>query len=159
MGWVDENVPKEVADYLFNIKLNLPERVGVFQRDVRKDLETDFDMLEEQLAETPAMMNFYDQLVAEQKAVVATLERKAEVMKGKIVERIVTDANDRGVKIRREDVKDIIESDDEYIMVKAKIILETLVEDKIRAVARNLGAKNDNLRSLAGFKREEKRQA
>lgn len=150
-------IPNEVVEFLLMVKISLPEPHGVFQRDTRDDLSFDYEMLEEELQQTPAMMAFYNALAAEQKAKISVIQRKIANTKGAITERILKDFGDRGIKIRREDLKDIIESDDSMNNLHAKLILETLRLDKVRAVAESISAKNENLRSLAGFKREEKR--
>lgn len=160
MSWIAKNVQLDVADYLFNIRVNaLPERIGVYQRDVRPDVAIDYDMLEEQLAETPEMLVFWDLLLAEQTTKVAVLERRAKLLRGEVTQRILQDARDGEYGVRRSDVEDIIESDEQVVNVEAEIILNTLVENKLKAVVSALRSKSENLRSLAGFKREEKRQA
>lgn len=160
MGWISKNIDLEVANYLFNIRLDcLPERVGVYQRDVRPDLQIDFEMLEEQLQESPEMVAFWDQLLAEQKSKVASLLRKKEVLRGFITRKIFDESKRNDVKIRREDLKDIINADEMMVTLESQIIRETRKEDKVKAVVKCLQMKVENLRSLAGFKREEKKQA
>jgi hypothetical protein len=155
-SWIGRNVESQIGDFLLIIKMDLPKQ-GLYQRDVRQDIITDYEMLEEQLAETPEMIVFYDMLLAEQKVKAAVLDRRIEYLRGDIVNRINQDAKDHNYKVRREDITDIVESDEELNRTHLQRILETLKEDKLRAVVWALRAKNDNLRSLAGFKREERR--
>lgn len=159
MSWINKNINKDVADYLFNIKLDcLPDRIGVYQRDVRPDLTIDFEMLEEQLQETPEMLAFWDQLLAEQKAKVASLLRKKEITRGFVVRKMLEEANDAGVRLRSEDLKNILYADKSLVKLEREIIEESRKEDKVRAVVRTIQMKSEHLRSLSGFKREEKRQ-
>lgn len=156
-SWVQKNVAPEIAGYLFNIKItSLPQRIGVFQRDSTTDLEIDYDQLEGQLEETPQIIAFYDLLLAEQKAVVATLEREEEVLRGVIAEAILKDARDNNYEVRRSDLENLIEADDTLIRLAAKNILAVRNENRLKAIVNALNAKVDNLRSLAGFKRQEK---
>jgi hypothetical protein len=157
MGWIRDQVDQKIADYLFNIKINLPERVGIYQRNIIPDLEIDFENLEVQLAECQEQICFFDMLLAEQKAVVALLEQHLRQEKGRITETLVSGAKDIKVEIRRTDIKDIIENDASVVDKQAKIIIETRNEDKLKAVLNGLQKKSDHLRSLAGFKRDEQR--
>jgi hypothetical protein len=156
-SWLNNNIAPEVAGYLFNIKItSLPERIGVFQRDSSVDLEIDYDLLEQQLEETPQIIAFYDLLLAEQKAVVASLERQEEILRGTIAEAILKNARDGNYEVRRSDLENLVDADDELIALAAKAIFATKIENKLRAVVNGLNAKVDNLRSLAGFKKQEK---
>jgi len=107
--------------------------------------------------ETPEMLAFYDVVLAYQKANVETFERRAEYLKGVITRRLLKEAQAQQVNIRREDLKDLIESEEEINQTKARLILERCRENVLRAIVGSLKAKSENLRSLAGFKREEKR--
>lgn len=156
-SWVTNNIAPEIAGYLFEIKItSLPARIGVFKRDSAPDLEIDFDLLEQQLEEAPQVVVFYDMLLAEQKAVVATLEREEEVLRGTIAEAILKKARDNNYDVRRADLEDLLEADDQLILLASKKILATKTENKLKAVVNGLNAKIDNLRSLAGFKKQEK---
>lgn len=157
MSWIENNVKKELSSFLFNIKVDLPNHNRVIQRDCRPDLPIDFELLEEQLMETPEMLAFYDVVLAHQKVNVETLERRVEYLKGVITRRLLKEAQAQKVNIRREDLKDLIEAEEEINQTKARLILERCRENVLRAVVGSLKAKSENLRSLAGFKREEKR--
>jgi hypothetical protein len=157
MGWIKDNVQAEIADYLFNIKVSLPDRVGTYQRDIVPDLEIDFDQLEEQLTETPEMICFFDMLLAEQKAKVAALEQRLFLVRGQVTEKILNEWKNIDREIRRSDLKDLVVGDDEVVNIQAQLIVETKKEDKLKAVFNGLLKKSEHLRSLAGFKREERK--
>lgn len=158
MSWIKKNVDQDVSDYLFNIRINLPKRVGVFQRDVRPDVIVDFDLLEQQLAETPEMIVFWDQLLAEQKSVVARIKRQMEIVRGYVTSSILEKARENNTTVRRDDIKDLIGRDPKMIELVKTLIKEELAEHKIKAVVNCLQTKADNLRSLAGFKKQEMKQ-
>jgi hypothetical protein len=160
MGWIDKNINKDVADYLFNIKLNcMPKRIGMFQRDLRPDVTIDFDNLEEELEQTPEMFAFWSQLFAEQKAKVAKLIRQREITRGYVRSTMLKEAREQGTTLRAEDLKEIINSDKYLVEIDKEIIIEKRKEDKVRAVVDALRLKSEHLRSLSGFKREEKKNA
>ena len=159
MSWIKDNINKEVADYLFNIRLDcLPERIGVYQRDVRPDLSINWEMMEEELENTPQMLAFWDQLLAEQKSKVALLKCKKEITRGFVRRTMLEEARDNKIVLRTEDLKDILNADKDMVKLDKEIIVETRKEDKVRSVVFAIRMKSEHLRSLAGFKKEEKRQ-
>jgi hypothetical protein len=159
MSWSDKNVSEDVADYVFSIRLDcLPDRIGVFQKDIRPDISIDYDNLEQELQENIEKFVFWDLLLADQKTKVAALLRKKDIIRGKIVRRILDDAVDKEVNVRSSDMRYIINADPDLIDVEAEIIKEQRKEDRVRTVVNGLKMKSEHLRSLAGFKREEKRE-
>jgi len=158
MSWIAKNVDPDVADYLFNLRVELPGRT-VFQKDVRPDLRIDFDDLEEELAVLPEQLVFFDMLLAEQRAVVAVLEARKEAVRGQIVSTIQEKARLDGVKLSVQVIKDLALADERMIRVEAEIVNESRKEHKIRALVYALCRKSEHLRSLAGFKREEQRRS
>lgn len=158
MSWIKNNIPEDVANYLFNIRISsLPKRIGTFQRDVCQDIDIDFEILEKQLEETPEMIAFYDQLLAEQRMKLNVLLRRKDIMRGKITKRMLEEARTTDIKVRSTDLKDMINADPMLIELEKDIIIETRIEEKVRSVVRVLQIKSEHLRSLAGFKKEEKR--
>lgn len=157
MSWIKRNVPSDVADYLFNIKITLPNRIGLVQNDIRPDLIIDFDLLEQQLAETPEMLAYWDMLLAEQVSKVVYLERRNKIIRGEALRRMLEDAKSSGIEIRRADATDLIETDEEVIRVEYSIVVETRNLDRVKAVVEAIKTKSRHLQSLAGFKREEQR--
>lgn len=157
MSWIDKNIPEDVTQYLFNIKItSLPSRIGVYQRFVKDDVMVHFEDLEKQLEETPEIMAFYNQLLAEQSTKRMILLRKKDIMRGKITKRMLEEADtDVRKRIRREDLKDIINADPGLIDIERDIIMETRAEEKLKSVIKALQMKSEHLRSLAGFKKEE----
>lgn len=155
MSWITETLPHDIADYLFNVRVTLDNRKSEFVHDVRDDVMLDYEDLEEQLQETPQMLLTYDLLLADQNAKVAALERRVIALRGNITSRFVKeDAN-----LRRSDIEDIIESDKNIDDIEKILIVERRNEQRIRAVIKALQMKSEHLRSLAGFKREDKRHS
>ena len=157
MSWIIDNVNQDIIEYLFNIRITLPTG-QVVQRNVAADLTIDFDDLEKQLEETPEIISFFNMLLAEQTAVVAVLERNKSVLRGKIVEKATATAKDYKTEFRITDIKMLCESDDQIVEVDMKLVLENKKRDKLKAVVDALVKKSEHLRSLAGFKRDEKKE-
>ena len=156
MGWVDKNIDDNIANWLFNIKIQLPDR-SLFQRDVRPDISVDYDALEEQLAEIPAVICFWDQLLAEQRFVISVLEAKKDAIRAEVASELFKESGDAGVKMPAYILKDLVNNDERMIELMGKMIMEVRKENKLRAVVSSLQRKAESLRSLAGFKREERR--
>lgn len=159
MDWISSNIDPEIVEYLFHIKVRLPDKIGIYQRDVVPDLVVDFDRLEEQLQETPQMIAFWNMLLAEQKTIVVTLERKIKTIRGQIVENMLEKSHMEKVDIRSNDLKEIINKDKQLLEIEARLILNQKIEDRVETVVDALCKKLDSLRSLAGFKKIESRNA
>ena len=159
MGWIEEHVSKDVADYLFNIKINaLPQRIGLVQRDVRPDVSIDYELMEEELAETPEMLAFWDLLLVEQSTKVASLKRQGIVKRSSVAQRIIEAGNIGGYDTRRSDLEDLVEADDGVIDLDAQLIMEQRIEGRLKVVVNSIKVKSEHLRSLAGFKRTERHE-
>lgn len=155
MGWYETNVPEDIAKQL--ITLRFPVQDGVVERDFRPDVEIDYDDLVKQLEETPAMFSFWANLLAEVRKQVAVLERKVKRRKGEVTRTLLDEASTKGVKLRRDDVVDLIEADDLLNKFEAELIMANKHLSKLFAITDAIKMKSEHLRSLAGFKRQEQR--
>ena len=151
MSWITDNIQPEIVEYLFNLKITLPNRIGVFQRDIVPDIEVDFELLEEQLQQTPQMICFFNMLLAEQTSKVKQIERRAKAMRGKVAKTILAQDKD----IRRTDISDIVNADESIIRIDWQAIKEQEIQDKLEATVDALTKKFEALRSLSGFKKGE----
>lgn len=155
MSWYEGNVPEDIAKHL--ITLRFPVQDGVVERDFRPDVEIDYDNLVKQLEETPAMFSFWANLLAEVRKQVAVLERKVKRRKGEVTRTLLDEASSKGVKLRRDDVVDLIEADDLVNKFEAELIMANKHLSKLFAITDAIKMKSEHLRSLAGFKRQEQR--
>jgi len=153
--WIKDNIDPDIANYLFNLRLRINDKI--FQKNVMPDLSVDFELLEEQLQDTPQMIAFWNQILAEQSCLVQVLDRRIRNKKGQIWEKTVADANSNEVAIRSTDIKEIINADQSVQALEIELLKEKKKEDKIKAVIDGLIKKFDALRSLSGFKRDERR--
>lgn len=156
MSWVDKNINSDIANWLFNIRIHVPNR-SLFQRDVRPDISIDYDNIEEQLIEISEIICFWDQLLAEQKSVIATLGARMDAVKAEITTELYIKSDKASVKPPAYILKDLVNNDDRMIELSGRLIIESKRENKLKAVVSALQRKADSLRSLAGFKREERR--
>ena len=157
MSWYGENVNDDVAKQV--ITLRFPVQDGVIERDFRPDVEIDYDNLIKQLEETPAMFSWWATLLAEVRKNVAVLERKIKRRKGEVTRELLDAAKNEGTKLRRDDVLDLIEADDLVNKYEAELIMANKHMSKLFAITDALKMKSEHLRSLAGFKRQEQRDA
>jgi len=154
MSWFDD-VNQDIAKQLITVKLTLPE--GTVERDFRPDVEIDYDNLVDQLAETPAMFSFWACLLAETRKQVAVLERKVKRRRAEVTRTLLEEARSKDVKLRRDDVEDLIESDELLNKFEAEAIVANRHMSKLFAIVDAVKMKSEHLRSLAGFKRQEQR--
>lgn len=157
MGWYESNVPEDIAKQL--ITLRFPVQDGVVERDFRPDVEIDYDDLVRQLEETPAMFSFWANLLAEVRKQVAVLERKIKRRKGEVTRTLLDEARSKDVKLRGDDVRDLIEADDQLNKFEAELIMANKHLSKLFAITDAIKMKSEHLRSLAGFKRQEQRDS
>jgi len=160
MSWIEQNVDPKIVAYLFNIKINdLPNDLGSYQKNIAPDLVVNYEMIEEQLAETPEMMAFWNMLLAEQKIKVEAIERQIRAQRGKITEKLLEQSRQEKVDIRSTELKELINSDSAIQQWETKLLREKKAEERLKVVSESLKYKFDALRSLSGFKKEEKKQA
>jgi hypothetical protein len=160
MSWIEQNVDPRINAYLFNIKINdLPNDLGSYQKNIAPDLVVNYEMIEEQLAETPEMMAFWNMLLAEQKIKVEVIERQIRAQRGKITEKLLEQSRQEKVEIRSTESKELINSDGTIQQWETKLLRERKAEERLKVVSESLKYKFDSLRSLSGFKKEEKKQA
>jgi len=157
MSWYGDNVPEDIAKQL--ITLRFPVQDGMIERDFRPDVEIDYDDLVKQLEETPAIFSFWANLLAEVRKQVAVIERKITRRKGEVTRTLLEDARSKDVKLRRDDVEDLIEADEQLNKFEAELIMANRHASKLFAITDALKMKSEHLRSLAGFKRQEQRDS
>jgi len=158
MSWITRNIDADLSEWLFNIRVKLPKR-SLIHRDIRPDIRIDYDDLERQLAEIPEIMAFWDLVLAEVKAEVATIESRKEAIRADILDEIRKKAEETNVRISVQIMRDIVNSDNRMMAESAQLIAFQKRENQVRAIVNALFRKSESLRSLAGFKREEHKRA
>jgi hypothetical protein len=159
MGWLEDNIDPKLVEYLFEIKIDNLKNIGSYQRNFAKDATVDFDLLEDQLQETPEMIAFWDMLLAEIKIRVETISHAIRVQRGKITSRIINEAQAKQLDVKSTELKELINADPAMIQLELKLISAKKAEEKLKVVVEAATRKFDALRSLSGFKKVEKNQA
>jgi hypothetical protein len=154
--WVSENLPPELADStLFKFKVSLPNGIQV-EVDMLPDIDTDYDILQEQLQDIPAQYTYWAAMYSEMKSLVSVAERKVKARKGECIEEVLKSYREEGVKPPSvEQVKSIVEKDRELQKLDIRYALVQKHVGKMWHMVEALKLKAEVLRSLAGFKRQE----
>lgn len=156
--WFEENISEDIASTIIRLDITLPNKKKI-NRDFRPDVAIDYDELEEQLENTPSSYAFWSSVLAEQRAVVAIIERKVKARRSALTQELLDNAKISGIKIAQWQVDTLADSDDRLISYEAELILANRTLSKLYAVVDAIRMKSDNLRSLAGFKREELKES
>ena len=156
-SWIDEHIPPELASStLFRFDARLPDGTTI-SVDLLQDIDVDYERLERQLEDTPAQYVWYASVLAELKAQVQILERKCKARRGYLTEQAVATAAAAGVRSPAADVvKIMIESDETLNKLEALLAKGQKHANKIHHMVEALRMKSEHLRSLAGFKRQER---
>lgn len=156
-SWITEHIPPELANStLFRFDVRLPDgsAIGI---DLLQDIDVDYELLEQQLEDTPSQYVWYAAVLAELKAQVQILERKCKARRGSLTESAVNVARDAGIRSPAADVvKVMIESDVMLNKMEAQLANAQKHVNKIHHMVEALRMKSEHLRSLAGFKRQER---
>lgn len=155
--WIN-NFDEELRSTVFKLKVELPNG-KVVSRDFSVDIDFDYDMLEEELTKTPAMFAFLSSLLSEQKFACAKIERSIARRRAKIIENANTTAQSSGLKLHKYVLDDLVEADDEILELQGRLMLAQRSLGKLYGFVDAMRIKNDNLRTLAGFKKEEMRHS
>lgn len=154
--WLD-SLDRDIVDTVFKIKIEMPDGKKII-RDFSIDLSIDYDLLEEQLINTPVMFAFISSILSDQKFTCAKLERQIARRKAKIIENAHNQALKDGIKLHKYVLDELVEVDDEILKWQSKLMLAQKVMGKLYGMLEAMRMKSEHLRSLAGFKRQEMRQ-
>jgi hypothetical protein len=153
--WFDDYVPEEVANsslFKFTVVIGSKQKIVV---DMRADLEVDYNVIQDQLEDTPSEFAYWAAIYSELKMQVAKIERKIKARRGKLVDKIVKDATEASVRLTDKQTQAIVEADSDLGLLEAKQMLMNKHCGKMYFMVEAIRMKSDNLRSLAGFARIE----
>jgi hypothetical protein len=169
--WIEENLPAELANstlFKFMVQLQVVESKSeetgkltykTIEVDMLPDLDLDYDMLEDQMMRLPAQYAYWAAIYSELKLAVAVAERKLKARKGRVIERITSEASIAKVRLTVEQVKAIAEADSEIRDAELKYEKAQMTCGKIYHTIEALRIKAELARSLAGFKRQEQERS
>lgn len=164
------DIDDDVAEWLMKITVTVGagDNKRTFTRDFRPDVTPNYDLLEEQLVETPPLLCFWSQVLAEARARVSLLDRKMRTRRGEIMRELTDEAKrmaSEGIGLgsraglRKSDIEDLMEQDEKLIGLDVEYITARKIESKVYGIIEALRTKSENLRSLAGFKRMEMQES
>lgn len=156
--WYRECVPEEVTNsslFKFSVQIGSKKTIEV---DMLADLEVDYDIIREQLEDTPSIYAYWSALYSELKLQVAATERRIKAKRGKLLETAGKEAAKGNIRLTQKAVDMMIESDRELNELELKYALQQKHTGKMYAMIQAIQMKSDNLRSLAGFARQEMSQ-
>lgn len=146
------NSPEDFKKILCNISLVVHGQTREFQ--LEEDLNINWDEIEHDLDNFPQIYHLWAMIYSEAKEYVNMLDKKIRRRKGKLTGEIL--ANE-GKGLRRGDIADMIECDDDLLKVEAEHIRAQKITGKLYFTLESLKMKNDNMRSLFGMKKQEMR--
>ena len=156
--WISSNFDEDLTSAVFKLNVKLPNG-KVVAKDFSADVLVDYDMLEEQLEETPAIYAFLSSVLSEQKHTCAKLERMIARRRAVVVQEANETAKAEGLKLHKFILDEIVEADDKILELQSQHMLALRTLSKLYCFVDAIRMKNDNLRTLAGFKKEEMRHS
>ena len=157
--WFQEHVPVELATssmFRFNVKLQNGTVVSI---DLTKDIDINFEILEEQHERIPAQYIYWAALYSELKSCVTVLEMKVKSQKKKIVQRMFEEFRAKNMKPTDKQTTTIIDGNAELLRLEAELALVQRSCGKVWHMVKAIELRSEHTRSLAGFKRQEKEQS
>lgn len=149
--WIDEYVPEEVANsslFKFKVSIGNGKKIEV---DMTADLNIDYDIIQEQLEDTPSEFVYWGAILSELKMQASILERKIKSRRGKLTKELVEEANSAGVRVTDKQVSAMIEADDSLNELEAKYLLIQKHVGKMYFMVDAIRMKSESIRSLSGF--------
>lgn len=153
--WFDDYIPSEVSNstlFKFMVEIGKDRKIEV---DMRADLEIDYQIIQQQLEDAPSEFAYWAAIYSELKMNVAKLERQIKARRGELTDRAIKAAMDASIKLTDKQIQAMIESDNGLNVLEAKLMLAQKHAGKMYFMVEAIRMKSDNIRSLAGFARNE----
>jgi len=144
----------EFKEALCAIKVVLHGNVKKFS--IKDELKIDYENIEYEMEVFPNKYHLWSMLYSEVKEQFSVIEKKIKKRKGILYDEI---SKQGGGKMRRADISDLTETDKVLNELELKKIIIEKQSQKLWFTLEALKMKNDNLRSLAGFRKQELYQA
>lgn len=159
--WADKNIPKDIIDIVCRINILLDDK-NVAAHDAMAQLDINYDALEEELETSPSVYAYWSFILAEAESQISIIERTVKHMRGLLYTSLNEEfekkskAAGTSEKLTQWQAKELVEADESLNREEMKLILAKRNYSKIRAIVESVKMKSDHLRSLSGFKRQEK---
>jgi len=153
-----KNLDQDIKDVLFILRIKLPGGKSL-KHDFSGDFTPEYERLEEQLEETPQMLAFFGSVLSEQKHTCNVLELKIARRRAVVSEDARETAQQSNMKIAKYVLDEIADGDNELLKLQTELLVAQRTLGKLYYFVDSIRMKTDNLRSLAGFKRQEMRDS
>lgn len=151
---LNEMFGKEIVEQLFQITVT-PKSGNKITREFALDLHIDYDNIQQELIEAPAIYAFWSTVLANQRLVVDTLKQQVIAKSAKIQQQFMDAAKDGGIKVVKYQLDGLVEADDSVVKLQMRLAVEEKRLSVLYGVIKGLEIKSNNLRSLAGFAKME----
>tara|TARA_R100001244_G_scaffold25113_2_gene25409 strand:- start:71204 stop:71692 length:489 start_codon:yes stop_codon:yes gene_type:complete len=145
---------EELVDQLFRVTVT-PKTGKKITREFAADLHIDYENIQQELIEAPAIYAFWSTVLANQRLVVDTLKQQVIAKSAKIQQQVIDAAKTGGVKVVKYQLDGLVEADDSVVKLQMRLAVEEKRLSVLYGVIKGLEIKSNNLRSLAGFAKME----
>lgn len=132
-------------------------RARVFNIDkefhLEEDIDINYERLELEMDNFPQIYHLWSMIYSEVKEQIDALETSIRKRRSSIIKTIIESGD--GNKMRKSDIDSLVDCDDELLTMEAKKIILEKKSRKLYFTLEALRMKNDNMRSLSGFKKFE----
>lgn len=160
--WMDENLPEELLGtglFVFQVNLRVKDpntgKPRVIKLDMLPDLMCDRETIEYEMEDIPAKYAFWAAIYSELRMNVSVLERAVKIRKGKAIEEVQKRARDENIKFTGEQVKNVVEADNELKKLDQGLATVQMHTGKVWHMIKALEMKGEMARSLLAMKRQE----
>ena len=143
-------LPEKLTEYLCTVKATMFGERRAF--NVSVDLNINYDVLETQMDSFPQVYHMWSMVSSELKEQLDTLETQIKKRRSALIKLIL---DETGGKIRKSDIDSMIDCDERLTELEAQKIMMEKSTRKLYYTLEALKMKNDNMRSLFGFKKRE----
>jgi hypothetical protein len=158
--WIVNNLPTELYEStLFKFKVTLQSTTDEGNKQVEIDvlpcIGIDYENLEDDMVVLPSQYAFFSTVYSEVRLQANLLEKAVKIKKAKLVKKILNEAENNKIRLTQDQLKTIIEADDELNQTEAKYTKKQMQVGKLYYFLEALKMKSELMRSLAGFKKQE----
>lgn len=120
--------------------------------NVHEDLDINYEKLELEMDNFPQVFHLWSMIYSEIKEQQDSLETQIKKRRAHLTKFVLDNSKSQ---MRKSDIDCIVDCDDELLKLDAQSIMLEKKSRKLFFTLEALRMKNDNMRSLAGFKRQE----
>jgi hypothetical protein len=162
--WMQENLPPElVASTLFRFKVKLQASTSIdgeerkeIEVNLLPDLDLDYEHLEDQMYQIPAVYSFWSAVYSEVRLAVAIAERKLKARRTEVTDLIVKEAAANKVRLTDATIKSLADGDKRLNEAELRFQHAQMQAGKLYNQLEALKMKAELARSLLGLKKQDR---